>query len=98
MTLDRGLLALLEAKPGKGEQLAAFLVQSRALAVEETGTVTWYAFKLSETAYGIFDSFTDEDARQAHINGQIPIALGHVAADLLASEPTIRPTDIIAVK
>ena len=97
MTVNRGLLALLEAKPGKGEALAAFLVHSRALAVEETGTVTWYAFKLSETAYGIFDSFNDEDARQAHINGQIPIALGH-AADLLASEPTIRPTDIIAVK
>ena len=98
MTVNRGLLALLEAKPSKGEALAAFLAHSRALAVAETGTVSWYAFKLSETAYGIFDSFNDEDARQAHINGQIPIALGHVAADLLASEPTIRPTDIIAVK
>lgn len=98
MTVDRGLLALLEAKPGKGEALAAFLAHSRTMAVEEAGTVTWYAFKLSETAYGIFDSFNDEDARQAHINGQIPIALGHVAADLLAGEPTIRPTDIIAVK
>ena len=98
MTVDRGLLALLEAKPGKGEALAAFLVHSRALAMAETGTVTWYAFKLSETAYGIFDSFNDEDARQAHINGQIPIALGHVAADLLASDPSIRPTDVIAVK
>ena len=98
MTVDRGLLALLEAKPGKGETLAALLVHSRAVAVAETGTVTWYAFKLSETAYGIFDSFNDAEARQAHINGQIPIALGHVAADLLASEPNIRPTDIIAVK
>jgi quinol monooxygenase YgiN len=73
-------------------------VQGRALAVEETGTVTWYAFQLRQTTYGIFDSFNDEDARQAHINGQIPIALGHVAADLLASEPNIRPVDIIAVK
>ena len=98
MTVDRGLLALLEAKPGKGEELAAFLVQGRALAVEETGTVTWYAFQLRQTTYGIFDSFNDEEARQAHINGQIPIALGHVAADLLASEPNIRPVDIIAVK
>ena len=66
--------------------------------MEETGTVTWYAFQLGETTYGIFDSFNNEEARQAHINGQIPIALSHVAADLLASEPSIRPTDIIAVK
>ncbi|MDV6283083.1 hypothetical protein [Rhodococcus jostii] len=35
MTIDRGLLALLEAKPGKGEELAAFLEQGRALAAEE---------------------------------------------------------------
>ncbi len=98
MTVDRGLLALLEAKPGKGDELAAFLEQGRALAAEEEGTVTWYAFKLSDTTYGIFDTFEGEDGRQAHLNGQIPAALGQVAADLLASDPDIRTTDIIAVK
>ncbi|MEO7289483.1 MAG: antibiotic biosynthesis monooxygenase [Jatrophihabitantaceae bacterium] len=98
MAVDRGLLALLEAKPGKGPDLAAFLEQGRALAVQESGTVTWYAFKLSDTTYGIFDTFNDEDGRQAHLNGQIPAALGEVAADLLASDPDIRTTDIIAVK
>lgn len=98
MTVDRGLLALLEAKPGKGEALAAFLEQGRALAAEETGTVTWYAFRLSDTTYGIFDTFEDEDGRQAHLNGQIPAALGQVGPDLLAADPDIRQTDIIAVK
>jgi quinol monooxygenase YgiN len=98
MTVDRGLLALLEAKPGKGDQLADFLRQGRELAAAETGTVTWYAFKLSETTYGIFDTFEDEEGRQAHLNGQIPAALGTVAPDLLAKAPDIRPTDIIAVK
>ena len=98
MTVDRGLLALLEAKPGKGDELAACLEQGRALAAAEGGTVTWYAFRLSDTTYGIFDTFDDDDARQAHLNGQIPAALGQVAADLLASDPDIRTTDIIAVK
>ena len=98
MTVDRGLLALLEAKPGKGQELAAFLEQGRALAAEETGTVTWYAFRLSDTTYGIFDTFEDEDGRQAHLNGQIPAALGQVGPDLLAADPDIRQTDIIAVK
>lgn len=98
MSVDRGLLALLEAKPGKGGELAAFLEQGRALAAAEPGTVTWYAFKLSDTTYGIFDTFNDEDGRQAHLNGQIPAALGEVAADLLAKDPDIRMTDIIAVK
>ena len=98
MSIDRGLLALLEAKPGKGGQLAAFLEKGRALAAAESGTVTWYAFRLSDTTYGIFDTFNNEDGRQAHLNGRIPVALGDVAADLLAKNPDIRMTDIIAVK
>ena len=98
MTVDRGLLGLLEAKPGKGEELAAFLEQGRALAAEETGTVTWYAFRLSETTYGIFDTFESEEGRQAHLTGKIPAALAQVGPDLLAADPDIRQTDIIAVK
>jgi len=98
MTVELGLLALLKAKPGKGDELRAFLETGRALAVAETGTVTWYAFKISDTEYGIFDSFETEDARQAHLNGEIPSALGQVAPDLLARDPDIHTVDVIAVK
>ena len=98
MTAKLGLLALLEAKPDKGDELAGFLEAGRALAVQEAGTLTWYAFKISDTTYGIFDSFETEDARQAHLDGQIPTALGQVAADLLAKDPDIRTVDVIAVK
>lgn len=98
MTVDRGLLALLEAKPGKGDELADFLKQGRDLAAAETGTVTWYAFKLSDTTYGIFDTFEGEDGRQAHLDGRIPAALGTIRSELLASDPDIRTTDILAVK
>lgn len=98
MTVDRGLLAILEAKPGKGDDLAAFLTAGRELALEESETVTWYAFKLSDTTYGIFDTFEGEEGRQAHLNGKIPTALGQVSPDLLAKDPDIRLTDVIAVK
>ncbi|MGC2168390.1 MAG: antibiotic biosynthesis monooxygenase, partial [Acidimicrobiales bacterium] len=93
-----GIIALLEAKPGKGEELGAFLESGRALAVAEKDTVTWYAFKISETEYGIFDSFETEGGRQAHLNGEIPTALGQVASELLAKDPDIRTVDIVAVK
>ena len=98
MTVTLGLLATLEAKPGKGDELAAFLEQGRALADAEEGTVTWYAFKISDTTYGIFDTFEDEDGRQAHLGGQIPAALGQVGPDLLAEDPDIKPVEVIAVK
>jgi quinol monooxygenase YgiN len=98
MPVTLGLLALLEAKPAKGEELGAFLENGRALAAAEEGTVTWYAFKITSTTYGIFDTFETEEARQAHLNGAIPEALGKVAGDLLALDPDIRPLDILAVK
>ena len=98
MAVTRGVLALLEAKPGKGADLASFLERGRAIAAAEQGTVTWYAFKLEASTYGIFDTFENEEGRQAHLNGKIPAALAEVGPDLLASDPDIRQTDIIAVK
>jgi quinol monooxygenase YgiN len=98
MTIDRGLLATLKAKPGKGDELGAFLKQGRELAAQEAGTVTWYAFRLDDTTYGIFDTFETEEARQAHVNGQIPAALQQVASDLLAEAADIKPIDVLAVK
>jgi quinol monooxygenase YgiN len=98
MTVKFGLLALLEAKPDEGTELAAFLASGRELAVQEQGTVTWYAFKISDTTYGIFDTFETVEARQAHIDGEIPKALAAVGPELLAADPDIRPIDIIAVK
>ncbi|MEO8888348.1 MAG: antibiotic biosynthesis monooxygenase [Jatrophihabitantaceae bacterium] len=98
MTVRLGILALLEAKPDKGADLAAFLESGRVIVVAEEGTVTWYAFKISETTYGIFDTFETDDALQAHLGGQIPQALGQVGPDLLASDPDIRTVEIVAVK
>jgi hypothetical protein len=62
------------------------------------GTVTWYAFEVGDTTHRIFDTFADEEGRQAHLGGAIPAALGEVGPDLVASEPDIRPVDVIAVK
>jgi quinol monooxygenase YgiN len=98
MSVKFGLLAQLEAKPGKGDALGEFLEAGRELALAEEGTVTWYAFKIDETHYGIFDTFESEEGRQAHVGGEIPQALGQVAEDLLASAPEIAPIDILAVK
>ena len=98
MTVKFGLLALLESKPDKGADLAAFLEAGRELALQEQDTVTWYAFKISETTYGIFDTFDTVEGRQAHIDGEIPKALATAGADLLAADPDIRPIDVLAVK
>jgi quinol monooxygenase YgiN len=98
MSVKLAFLATLEAKEGKGGELGEFLRAGRELAVTEEGTVTWYAFRIDENHYGIFDTFETEDARTAHLSGPIPQAIGKVADELLASDPSIRPVDVIAVK
>jgi hypothetical protein len=40
MTVTLGILALLEAQPGKGSELAEFLKEAREPAVAEEGTVS----------------------------------------------------------
>lgn len=98
MAIDRGLLAILNAKPGRGDELGAFLKQGRELAAQEEGTVSWYAFRIDDTTHGIFDTFESEEAREAHVNGQIPAALQAVGSDLPADDPDIKPIDVLAVK
>jgi quinol monooxygenase YgiN len=98
MTVTVGVLALLEAKPEKGADLAAFLESGRAIAAAEQGTVTWYAFKLEDSTYGIFDTFESEDGRNAHLAGEIPRALAQIGPDLLARDPEIHTVDVLAVK
>jgi quinol monooxygenase YgiN len=98
MTERLALLAQLEAKPGMGERLAAVLGSARVLAAAEIGTVSRYAFRIGDTRFGIFDTFETDDAREDHLNGEIPATLSQVAADLLAAPPDIQPVEIIAVK
>ena len=98
MTLTLGVLALVEAKPGKEAEVEAFLQNGRSIVEQEPGTVVWYAFRVNESTFGIFDAFTDEEGRQAHLSGQIPAALGEVGPQLLAKDPDIRLVDVLAVK
>jgi hypothetical protein len=48
-------------QPRRGNALAAFFASVPRDSGPGEGTVTWYAFKLSDTTYGIFDTFASED-------------------------------------
>lgn len=98
MALTLGVLALVEAKPGKEADVEAFLRGGQAIVEQEPGTRVWYAFRVNETTFGIFDAFEDEAARQAHMSGQIPAALAEVGPQVLAKDPDIRMVEVLAVK
>jgi quinol monooxygenase YgiN len=92
------ILARVEAKPGKEKEVENFLKGALALAQEEPGTVRWYALKLGNSTFGIFDTFSDETGRTAHLNGKIAAALMANASELLAKPPVIEKVELIAVK
>lgn len=98
MSVTVGILVLLEAKQDKAAELAAFLQQGRELALAEPQTVNWYAFKVDEVSYGIFDTFEAQAGREAHLGGEIAKALMAAAPELLAKDPDIRLVDIVAIK
>ncbi len=93
-----GLLATLVAKPGKEEELAAFLASALPLAEAEPDTTAWFAIKIDESTFGIFDVFPGGDGRQAHLDGPIAAALMSKAGELLASPPDIKAVEVLAAK
>lgn len=92
------LSVTLRAKPGKEKELAAFLAGAQPLAVQESGTVSWFTYRVDDRTFGIFDTFNDETGRQAHLSGAIAKALLGRADELLAEAPDIRPVEILAEK
>ncbi len=90
--------AMMEAKPGKEAEVEEFLKSAQPMAMEESGTTTWYALKIGPSQYGIFDTFADEEARNAHLNGDIAKALFAKAKDLFTREPDVEKPEILAVK
>jgi len=92
------LLAWLQAKPGKEDELAELLKSAQPLAADEPDTVKWYAWQIDDVTFGIFDTFEAEEGREAHLNGQIAAALMANADSLLAKPPIIEKLNILASK
>jgi hypothetical protein len=96
-TVTKGLLVRIEAKPGKESEVEDFLNQGKSLVEGEPETTAWFAIRLGESTYGIFDAFPGEDGRDAHLGGAVAKALGENAGELY-TDPQIEKLDVIASK
>jgi len=81
---------MLKAKPGKEEEVEAFLKAGAKMSLDEPQTVNWYGVKVAPGMYGVFDTFDDEAGREAHLNGEIAKALMAKAPDLFANAADLR--------
>lgn len=92
------LFVRLEAKPGKEEEVAAFLKQGLEMANQEPTTALWFGLRLGPSTFAIFDAFADEAGRQTHLNGPIAKALVAQAPTLLAAPPSIEKAEVLGAK
>jgi len=92
------LLARLEAKAGKEQELTDFITSALPLAQQETETIRWYALRIGPSTFGIFDTFASEEGRSAHLGGEIAKALIAKAPELLEGGPVIEQVSLLAVK
>jgi quinol monooxygenase YgiN len=89
---------MLKAKPGKEEDVEEFLKQGAAMSLEEPRTVSWYGVKIAPGMYGVFDTFNDEEGRDAHLSGEIAKALMANAKEFFSNELKIEKMEILADK
>lgn len=93
------LLVEMKAKPGKEAEVEAFLAKEAALVKGEPGTLTWHAAKIEGEPgiYRVFDTFDDEAAREAHLNGEAGQEFVDKAGELF-SEARISRLRVVAHK
>ncbi|WP_263379962.1 putative quinol monooxygenase [Granulicella paludicola] len=94
----KAIWVMLKAKPGKENDVEAFLKQGAVMSHDEPKTVTWYGVKMGPGVYGVFDTFDDEAGRDAHLNGEIAKALMANASELFSNEIKIEKMEILADK
>jgi quinol monooxygenase YgiN len=72
---NNGLLVIMKAKEGKTAAVEDFLQAGKSLVSDEPATLSWYAFKINQENYAIFDTFADDAGRDAHLTGKVAAAL-----------------------
>ena len=92
------LLVRMESKPGKEAEMEEFLKGGLAIVEEEPETTAWFAIRMGQSTFGIFDAFPNDSGRQAHLTGKVAAALMAKAPDLLSQPPVIERVDVLAAK
>jgi quinol monooxygenase YgiN len=96
--VTKALYVKLEAKEGKEAEVEAFLRSGLPIVEDEPATTAWFAIRMSDSTFGIFDAFPDEAGRDAHLSGKVAAALMANAPELLSQPPSIEKVDVLAAK
>lgn len=99
MTRVAGVI-IFQAKPGMGEETAMKIAAVQPEVEAEPGTTQWLVLRSNTNPDSIFlvDLFDSETSLNAHMAGQAASQIFATVPELLAAEPELHPSVIIAGK
>src|SRR5690349_2067181 len=77
------LFVRLEAKPGREQDVMNLLRGGLPMVEQEPATTSWYGMRMGDSTFAIFDTFPDDNGRQAHLAGRVAQQLQQRGPDLL---------------
>jgi len=96
--VTKGLLLTFKPKSGHEADVEQFLKSAKAFVDDEPQTTAWFALRLADGHYGIFDVFPDHGGRFTHLTGHVARELAKHAVTLLGSLPDPELPNVIASK
>lgn len=94
----KGLFLTFKPKQGHDQQVEQFLRDALPLVEEEPKTTAWFAIRLDDGAYGIFDVFPDNGGRFAHLTGHVPRELAKHSMSLMGGLPDMDMLRVVSAK
>ncbi|AUW58898.1 antibiotic biosynthesis monooxygenase [Sphingobium sp. SCG-1] len=91
--------ATMQARPGRETEARSFLEEAhRRIARDEPGTTSFHALDLGNGSFAIFNTFVDEEAVMAHVNGPIAAWVQATNPDLFVEPYAITRAKLFAHK
>lgn len=91
--------ATMQARAGREDDARAFLVEAhRRISTEEPGTTSFHAMELGEGRFAIFNTFRDDAAFLAHVQGPVAAWVQSRNPDLFVEPYAITRAQVFAVK
>lgn len=91
---------MFKAKPGLGEEAAKRIAAALPAVEAEAGTTLWLVLRSNASADTIFlvDLFDSAGSLNAHMSGRAASQIFATVPELLAAEPKLHPSAVIASK
>ena len=96
--VTHGLLARLKGQSHQDAEIEQFLKSALPQVQAEPATAAWFALRFGRHDYGIFDAFSSEEGRLAHLEGPVAKALVSRTPWLFERQPDIDTLEIVASK